>query len=297
MTQENDGELRLLLDYVTGRDIFTEIKKAEEKARDSNRTLLGKIGDYAAYGIAVGQRFLTHALAVAGLERIIEGYNLDNASIFLQGGLMTIPPLIKYFASLCHYQYYRGDYSEGYSRKTSLSNSKPIKPPKLLKYIALRTHHLFNRENLISNAKTVVDYLAGADLVRYIKIHESSTDKIHRRNLIIRLNDYKSYLSSFLLRYTPTIVLIDGILAVTTGNSIILTMGKHLPLTIRKYVPSIFQLNPKDVGLPEIILGLSKYWWDYVHYKKRMRWHKLLNAMNEEPGLIERLLEKPEKSS
>lgn len=60
-----------ILDYLSGADVIRNIRANEQI--QSQRNLLQIVRDYAAYGVAVSQRFLLHSTALFGLERIAEG--------------------------------------------------------------------------------------------------------------------------------------------------------------------------------------------------------------------------------
>ena len=62
-----------VLEHFTGQDVFAAIRAHEQATQVDDRNLFTRIRDYAAYGVAVSQRFLFHGIAAVGLERIIEG--------------------------------------------------------------------------------------------------------------------------------------------------------------------------------------------------------------------------------
>lgn len=63
-----------------------------------------------------------------------------------------------------------------------------------------------------------VRYLAGADIVDYIKAHESIRDKVKPRTRIERAVQYFNYAKTFVGRLAPTLLEFDGIRNIAEGR-------------------------------------------------------------------------------
>ena len=197
-----------VLQYFAGQDVFSVIRSNEQSAKASNRNLLTRLMDYAAYGVAVSQRFVPHATLVFGLERMIEGK-------YTQGTIeLAVVP-----------------------------------------FLATLNHVFFPQGEEIANAKAVVEYLVGVDILRYVKATKQIQDKVEKRKIIDKIMDYSSYLGTFILRYGPTIAEIEGLRR--------LFMGQY------------------KFGISLIAGGLYKNLWDYYRSRRRKRWLEFWEGVHE----------------
>ena len=116
-------------------------------------------------------------------------------------------------------------------------------------------------KGILSKAKQYgsagVRYLVGADIVDYIKAHESIRDRVNPRTKIEKAVHYFSYAKTFAGRAIPTLLELDGIRHLAEGSC--------------------------KMGLGEIAIGVYKNVSDYYSIRGR-------NAFNETAALAKKQL-------
>lgn len=212
-------KLRELIHYYGGADIIRDIKANIKVANQGNP--LERIRDYTAYGVAVSQRFVPHALGLVGIERIVEGRYVESVI-----WLASIP------------------------------------------LAAFVSQELFPSGEEIKNAKDVVEYLAGSDIIQYIKANEPLVERLEKRNLLSKMMDYQHYFMSFVGRYGINYLHIDGVVRLSKGQY--------------------------KVAAIELSIGFYRDFFAYFSRKRRLRFIKLIKMINEY-GLVNELVNRSPK--
>ncbi len=115
----------------------------------------------------------------------------------------------------------------------------------------------------INNAKSVINYIIGTDIIEYMKVNEPFVKKIEKRNLLSKLMDWQNYAGSFIVRYGINYLHIDGVINLFKGQY--------------------------KIATAELSIGLWRDFFAYYRHKRRLRFIKLMKAINEQ-GLIDKIL-------
>ena len=210
------------LDYIlgldVGRDIVRDLKKNWNSESDWE-----PIRNLASYYLAIGQRFVPHALAIYGLAEMVSG---------------------------------------NYARGSAFLAPVPL--------LGAASRHFFSNGKAVENTKKVIDYLVGADIVRYIRAYEKIVDKLDKRMMAEKGIDWYSHPWIFVGRWLPTALLVDGLRRIATGQ--LRFSSGHNP------TDTVINL----AVMAEVAYPIYKYMRDYIRYRRMIVWTKFLEAHDEE---------------
>ena len=124
--------------------------------------------------------------------------------------------------------------------------------------------------NVISRAHAVVDYIAGADILEYIKIYEPLVRELSERDISSKGMDYWIHLRMFGTRLAIIGLELDG---------------------LRRILSEDYK-----IGLLELTAGVYKNLMDYRNRGRRNLWINFHRRV-EESGFLSRIIDKGDKTS
>ena len=135
---------------------------------------------------------------------------------------------------------------------------------------AAASRTFFPNGKAVENAKKLLDYLVGADIVRYVRAYEKIVDKLDKRKAAEKGIDWYSHPWLFVGRLLPTALLIDGIRRIATGQ-LRFSSGHSTADTVISLAV-----------MAEVAYPIYKYMRNYIRYRRMIVWTKFLEAHDEE---------------